>query len=240
DRTPEAVQIIHRPAPQVLVTDHVLARALVRELGEVMDLRTRCLIGVRAPDRFSGQFFSSAQHNGGQQWSSVSSAGRSGAPAGETVTQPYPDIWRGFRPARIECLFCPGFLDHVSQGSSTHTPPGGDSNLRPPRSAEFPSHSQLPSAPVVRSSTAFVSRLSGALRVPSLGASESMRSFPPSAGVNGGVFRPVCLYFLDDDGTRRDIPQPRRFLPATTSSGSPGRHRSLGWSDSYHRLVDRR
>src|SRR5699024_5771154 len=101
--TPEAVQIADRPAPQVLVADHVLARALVRELGEFMDLRARCLVGVRTPDRFSGQFFSSAQHIGGQQSSTVSSAGASKAPPeGETVTQPYPDT--GEVLGQVECL----------------------------------------------------------------------------------------------------------------------------------------
>src|SRR5699024_9775667 len=140
----EAGQVADRPAPQVLVADHVLVRALVRELGEVMDLRARCLVGVRTPDRFSGQFFSSAQHIGGQQSSTVSSAGTSKAPpAGETVTQPYPDTG--------EVL--------------GHTSPGCDSNpwlLRPVAWSPFPV--QLPSEPVKHPSTLSVPRLSGALR----------------------------------------------------------------------------
>src|SRR5699024_10575081 len=86
DRSPEAVQIIHRPAPQVLVAVHVLARALVRELGEVMDLRTRCLIGVRSPDRFSGQFFSSNMHICGHVFSAVEN---DTPPAAEMLSQPY-------------------------------------------------------------------------------------------------------------------------------------------------------
>src|SRR5699024_11522383 len=118
----EAGQVADRPAPQVLVADHVLVRALVRELGEVMDLRARCLVGVRTPDWFSGQFFSSAQHIGGQQSSTVSSAGTSKAPpAGETVTQPYVGTHHWFMQRlgwRVLTSITPGEIGHYRDCST--------------------------------------------------------------------------------------------------------------------------
>lgn len=61
DRTPEPVEVAHRPLPQIVIPCHGFASALVGVVGEVGDLRSRGLVGVGKPDRFSGQFFSSAQ-----------------------------------------------------------------------------------------------------------------------------------------------------------------------------------
>src|SRR5699024_2398674 len=60
DCTPEPVEVAHGPFPQFVEAGHGLAGALVGELGEVSDLRSRSLVRVGKPDRFNGQGFSSA------------------------------------------------------------------------------------------------------------------------------------------------------------------------------------
>src|SRR5699024_10012468 len=53
-------EIADRPLPQIVIAVHKLSGALVGEVDEVGNLRSRGLIRVGKPDRFGGQFYSSA------------------------------------------------------------------------------------------------------------------------------------------------------------------------------------